>query len=205
MIEICKEQRTREWFKARAGKVTGTSLVSALGTKKVQTTLSYRLLADRMTEIETADLNVPAMRRGREYEAVALKAAEKETGIKFQSTGFLQSDISKDFGLSPDGIHEESKIIVGGIEIKCPGSKKHLEYVLNKSIPKEYVDQVYAPFLASDDIKFWYFMSYDDRVYEQPVFIIKAVRADYESIEEDRDYLLEFLAELKKTHLGLTF
>ena len=70
------EQGSIEWHHERAGRVTGTSLQGALGAKyskpkaiwtlgdaKVQTTLIYELISERMTEVQIVELNTAAVER----------------------------------------------------------------------------------------------------------------------------------------------
>jgi hypothetical protein len=194
-----------EWHCLRLGMVTGTSLKSALGSPKVQETLMYKLISERMTAPQITELNSPAVVRGIEMEPIARKAVQVETGIEFVETGMLLSDEIPGFALSPDAIYEEGGKVVGGLEIKCPDSKKHIEYLINGKLPKEYADQVKAPFLMSDDIKWWYFASFDDRNYELPVFLLKITRDDFKAIDADQEKLKTFINRVNEKHAELTF
>ena len=206
MYKLDIEQKSFEWLKARAGNVTGTSLSSALGTPAVQKTLMYSLIADRMTEVQMSDLSTPAIDRGNELEPFAIKATSAEIAIDFEETGLLLDDKYPRFSISPDGIFEDDKgVIVGGIETKCPNSKKHVEYLMKDEIPKEYLNQVKAPFIMSDDITFWVFASFDDRNYERPLFIKTVTRGDFDDIDECRVKLLKFLDVVNEGHMDLTF
>ena len=205
MYKVDIEQKSLEWLKARHGNVTGTSLSSALGTPAVQRTLMYSLVADRMTEVQPSSLSSPAIERGNELEPFAIKAVEAETGIDFAETGLLLNDIYPRFSISPDGIFEDDGVIVGGVETKCPNSKKHVEYIIKNEVPKEYLNQVKAPFIMSDAVKFWVFASFDDRNYERPLFIKTVTRADFDDIEECREKLLKFLSVVNQNHIDLTF
>lgn len=205
MRVIDVEQGVYDWHVERQGKVTGTTLSSALGTPKVQETLLYKLIAERMTEPQITDINSAAVTRGKEIEPLARKAASAHLGIDFEETGMLVSDDIPGFGLSPDGIVISGNKVVGGIEIKCPDSKKHIEYLIKGELPKEYADQVKAPFILSDDIEFWYFVSFDDRNYECPIFVLKLTRDDFPTIASDRKKLMAFLASVESAHSALTF
>jgi putative phage-type endonuclease len=205
MYKLDIEQKSFEWLKARAGNVTGTSLSSALGTPAVQKTLMYSLIADRMTEVQMSDLSTPAIDRGNELEPFAIRATQDETGIQFTETGLLLNDTYPRFSISPDGIVEEDGVIVGGIETKCPNSKKHVEYLMKNEIPKEYLHQVKAPFIMSDDVKYWVFASFDDRNYERPLFVKTVTRDDFDDIDECREKLLKFLNVVNEGHMDLTF
>tara|TARA_R110000782_G_C14802249_1_gene411983 strand:- start:1328 stop:1948 length:621 start_codon:yes stop_codon:yes gene_type:complete len=206
MHKVDIDQGSYEWHCLRQGKVTGTTLKSALGTAKVQETLTYKMISERMTEPQIDDINSSAVSRGNEMEPIARRVVSTATGIDFIETGMLVSEGIPGFGFSPDAIAlDDSGKIIGGLEIKCPGSKKHVEYIMSGILPKEYADQVKAPFLLSDDIEFWYFASYDDRNYEIPLFLIKLTREDFAAIDSDREKLKNFIKSVNEKHATLTF
>lgn len=220
MIELELEQGTLEWHHERAGRVTGTSLQSAigakfskakkvwtLGDKKVQETLSYGLISERMTEVQIVELNTPAIERGREQEPFAIKAVSKKTGTEFLECGMLISENTPEFGFSPDAVFKDSKgVIVGGLETKCPSSKKHIEYFINNEVPPEYYWQVLSGFICDDSVLWWDFASYDDRNYTKPLFYIRTHRKDVEDhINKARDILSEYLLSIRVKHEDLTF
>ena len=220
MIELELEQGSLEWHIERAGRVTGTSLQSAigakyskakgkwtLGDKKVQETLRYQLIAERMTEVQIVELNTAAVERGRELEPFAIAAVSKLKNIDFKECGMLISEYSQEVGFSPDAVFKDSKgVIVGGLETKCPSSKKHIEYMINGVIPSEYYWQVLSPFICSDDVLWWDFASYDDRNYECPLFCIRVSKFDVEEhVKQAREILTEYLKEVNSIHENLVF
>jgi hypothetical protein len=206
MRKIDVEQGSLEWHRLRQGKVTGTTLKSAIGSPKVQETLMYKIIAELMTEPQISDINSASVARGRELEPIARKAVEAKSGINFIETGMLISDDIEGFGMSPDGIFEDKDgKIIGGLEIKCPDSKTHIKYCIDGGLPKEYDDQVKAPFLMSDDIQWWYFASFDDRNYELPLFLIRISRDQWEGIERDREKLKAFISSVSVKHAQITF
>ena len=205
MYKVDMEQKSLEWLKARHGNVTGTSLGNALGTRVNQKTLMYSLIADRMTEVQMNELSTPAVDRGNELEPFAIRATSHEMALDFEETGLLLNDKYPRFSISPDGIFEEDGVITGGIETKCPNSKKHVQYLIRNEIPKEYLHQVKAPFIMSDDVTFWVFASFDDRNYERPLFVKTVTRDDFDDIDECREKLLKFLDEVNEGHMDLTF
>jgi len=198
------EQGSIEWHKLRWGKVTGTSLKSAAGTPAVQNTLMYKIIGEMMTEVQIPEFTTEAMQRGNDLEPIAIAKASKTLNISFEEVAFLE-DENRSFGISPDAIYKENGEVVGGLEVKCPNSSKHIEYILKDAVPSIYKHQVYAPFLLSDKIKFWYFVSYDDRNYEMPLFIKKIVRPAEEEIKKLNDNLNNFLLKVKKNHSKITF
>ena len=205
MDKVDIEQGSLAWHRGRWGNVTGTTLKSALGSSATQKTLMYDLIAQRMTEPQIGDTTSAAMAHGIEMEPVAMRAVIEETGIDFTNTGLLLSDDIPHFSISPDGIYEENGIVVGGLEIKCPNSKKHVEYLIKGGIPKEYYFQVIAPFIMSDYVQFWYFASFDDRNYEMPLFLTKVARSELKELASMRSELITFLSGVNDEHMKLTF
>jgi putative phage-type endonuclease len=198
-------QGTYEWHCFRQGCVTGTTVKSALGSPKVQETLLYKIVSERMTEPQIDELGTVAVRRGQEMEPIARNALIAKTGINFQEVGMLQHDTLENFRLSPDGVEIVDGKVIGGCELKCPNSKNHVEYLLSGEVPKDYIWQVKAPFIMSDDIQYWTFASFDDRNYECPLFIKTVTRADFPEIESERTELARFLDRVNQKHLELTF
>jgi len=208
MLEVVKQQRTLEWHKARAGRVTGTSLKRALGSKTVQEKFKYELISQMMSETIPEEINTPAMIRGRDLESQALIVAEELIGCKFETAGFLLSSTIKDFGLSPDGVfrNEVSLNYEGGVEIKCPNTATHIQYLIGDVVPKDYWHQMIAPFVADDNVLWWYFLSYDPRSYERKTFLKKIIREDIEKeIESARKSLTKFISEVNYEHKKITF
>ncbi len=200
------EQGTTEWLRFKAGKVSGTSLAQAIGSPKVRETLTNRLLSELMTETVNNDINSEAVARGRELEPIALKAVIKKTGIDFKTIGMIAPDNSCKYAVSPDAVYYSNDIITGGLEIKCPDSKKHIEYVRGGEVPKEYKHQVLAPFLCDESVQWWDFASFDDRNYEIPLFIKRTTREDIKNeIQEGRKELNLFLDNLETEYYKLTF
>ena len=219
MHKINVEQGTVEWHEQRFGCVTGTRIQNAVGAKwdarkkewklgdaKIQATLMFELLAERMSQNEIDDFTSKAMERGNELEPIAVKAASDVNDINYQTCGMLGCDWSEHFKFSPDAIYEEDNQIIGGLETKCPSGKKHVEYTLNDEVPREYFWQVIGPMILDDCVQWWDFCSYDDRNYERPVFTIRTERSDYkELIEQAREEIKRFLELVDETHIGMTF
>ena len=207
MRELNVEQGSLGWHKARQGIVTGTTLGRAIGSPKVQQTLMFELVSQMMTEVVYDEVNTKAMERGKELEPVALAKLSDYNSEHYEKAGMLFPDDIDGFGFSPDAIHRNSEgLIIGGAEIKCPDSKKHIEYVVGCVVPKEYRSQVLAPFLCCDLIQWWDFASFDDRNYEIPIFVKRTYRHEIEQeIIEAKEKLINFLKMAKDKHLELTF
>lgn len=219
MHKLNVEQGSIEWHEERFGSVTGTRIQSAAGAKwdarkkewklgdeKIQNTLMYELISERMSQNEIEDLNTKAVQRGNELEPFAIEAVSKSRKIKFETCGMLVCDEIDNFKYSPDAIFERNDIVIGGCETKCPNGKKHIEFMLNDEVPREYFWQVIGPFILSDDVQWWDFASYDDRNYDRDLFIIRTERADVNDlVVRARAEIKKFLATVKEVHEGLIF
>jgi len=204
MKEITFEQGSLDWHKARSGIVTGTSLKQAVS--KNHYPLLFQLIAERMTEPEITELNTAAVERGKEMEPIALRKYQELSGLRFDTTGMIVSDKIANFGMSPDAVYRDNGVIVGGVEIKCPSSKKHVEYLLKNKVPADYYYQVLAPFIVSQHIQWWDFVSFDDRNYERPLFHIRTTRNEVEqAISDTTEALIKFLGKVAQKHAELTF
>jgi len=194
-------QRSPEWFKVREGKITGTTLKDVMGTPKARTTLMVKRLADMMSETEEMVAS-KAMLHGVNTEDLARERACEDLQIAFSQSGFLTNDRLPGFGFSPDAVHLKE----GGLEIKCPDPHTHIRYMLEDDIPKDYYYQVMAPFVLSDDVEWWYFMSFDNRTYSRPTWY-KRVDRDYfgeEKIDECREKIKQFHEELNEKYFELS-
>ena len=123
------EQRSPEWFAARAGRITGSAFDDAMNVLKSgeaganRKNLIARLAVERLTG-ECADtFQNDAMRRGIELEAEACAAYEAETGEIVEHVAFVPHPGYAFVGVSPDGLIGSD----GLVEFKCPASMhKHL-------------------------------------------------------------------------------
>ena len=157
--EIKCEQGQEDWFKARLGNWTASNfskLITLTGKVSTQAkTHNSILVAERILgEKQENDFKSDAMIRGNELESEALEFINFTKGYEFRKCGFLDS--GEGFGCSPDGIDESNKI---GLELKCPLSHTHLQYLLKNEIPSQYYAQVQGSMLVSGFDK-WIFCSY---------------------------------------------
>lgn len=168
MKTIQVEQGTVEWLQARLGKVTGTRLKSVMGSKKVQDTLIYELIAEQLTgQPEELYMN-NAMMWGKEYEDEAVVTYERLTGARTDKVGFCISDKHAYLGLSPDRLVKGKKgEYTKGIEVKAPTTKTFIKYMLDGGVPEEYHWQVVNYFLVCETLKELDFIVYDPRIIDE--------------------------------------
>jgi putative phage-type endonuclease len=177
------EQGSEEWLNARIGVITGTRLKQVLGTQSKN--LLYELIAECLAPSTEMGMS-EAMERGSLYESDARMLYESTTGYDIETVGLCIHDEYDWLGSSPDGLYKENNKYVGAIEIKCPNTKTHIEYLVEKKIPSEYKAQVLQYFIVNDDLEWLDVVSYDPRIQlpEMQMSIVRVYRTD---ISEELD------------------
>jgi len=188
------KQRTQEWHEARRGKITGSRFKDVLSARG-NTRINYmrELLLERKTGIVSESYSNEAMEWGIATEPQARKYYEEYTGDKVTEVGFIQhpQELFHDWvGVSPDGLIEPS----GGIEIKCPDTSTHLDYIAKNKLPSQYIAQVQGNIWVCGK-EWWDFVSFDPRVEKEPFWMIK-VNRDEEYIKKLAIAIDEFIQEL---------
>jgi len=165
MRELNCKQGSSAWHNARIGVVTGTRIGRVMGKDTTQENLMVELLTNMMgSKTDEDGFTNDAMERGILMEPIALACASKTLGFKYETLGMMYSSEIEGFATSPDAVvRNEEGVVIGGIEIKCPNTKSHLEYIVKGKIPAKYRYQIYAQFLVCPTVEWWHFMSYDDR------------------------------------------
>lgn len=198
------EQGSPEWAAIRIGKVTGSNFKKVMASDN----LPYVdiLIAEMLTgQTEDDDYMNWNMERGVDLEPIAVQEYKKLwPSIDLVPVGFVQ--VSELVGYSPDQVVIVDGEIIGGIEVKCPTSKKHIQHIRQARIPSDHKWQVYFPFIVSDKVEWWDFVSFDPRVSQVPIFTKKVYRDDIQAeIKEGRQELDKFLNKLNKYHDQILF
>ena len=189
------EQRTDEWHQARLGKVTASRVAdviakTAKGYGASRENYMAQLICERLTGKPTEGFSSAAMEWGTQTEPQARAAYSARTGELVSEVGFMQHPSIEGAGASPDGIVGE-----GLIEIKCPNTATHLEYVLAGKPPEKYVTQMLWQ-MACTGAAWCDFASYDPRLPEHLQLLIVRVPRNEFRIAELEDEVRKFLAEL---------
>ena len=190
------EQRTDEWFEARLGKVTASRIYDVLSKTKSgysATRKNYmaQLICERLTGNREESFKTAAMQRGNDIEPKARARYMLETGELVEETGFINHPTINMSGASPDGLVGED----GLIEIKCPNTATHLEFLRTKTPKPEYLLQMLWQ-MACTGRKWCDFVSYDDRIPEHLSFQMVRINRDDERIKEIEEEVQKFLHEL---------
>lgn len=173
MIIHPAEQNSLEWLAARAGVITASEMDNILTPEfklrvgEMKRSYMCRKLAEKWLGNPIAGFMSMDMDLGKILEAECLPLLELEQNIEIQRVGLLLSDDGK-IGCSPDGLIGDD----GGVEAKCPRAETQTKYLLDGTVPKDYIVQVNAALYITGRA-WWYFVSYHRRM---PLVLIKVER-----------------------------
>ena len=205
MRESNKLQGNGAWHNARTGKLTASRMNQAMaflkngkeaeGRKK----LKIEILAERLTGNIIPKYINEAMQHGTDTEPLAKEAFEQATGLLIKDVGFIEHQGIDNFGASPDGFVSDGSLI----EIKCPTTMTHLQYLLNNEVPEEYKAQMCVQSLCTGKKDIW-FCSYDPRLPEKQRLFIMKYQPTQEELELIEQAAMDFLNEVDEMFLTLT-
>lgn len=192
------EQRTEEWFAARIGKVTASRIADLMAKTKSGYSTSRanymaELIAERLTGTKGDSYSSAAMQWGTDQEPNARAAYETLKGVLVQETGFVPHPTIQNSGASPDGLVGDD----GLVEIKCPFTATHLEFLTYGAVPEKYNLQMQWQ-MACTGRAWCDYVSYDPRLPERMAIKIHRVMRDMHMINTIEDEVLSFLAELDR-------
>lgn len=197
------EQRSTEWFDARAGRITASRMCDVMaftagegewksgprkGQKKVAMPLKARtdyirqLATERHTGLVKSQVKAAALAWGQEIEPEAQSAYEVARGVLVNTAGFMLHPTYDFIGASPDFLVGQD----GGGEIKCPFSRDtHMDTLLD-GLPSEHIEQIQGGLWVTGR-QWWDFVSF------QPDFP-ESTRIYIQRVERDESYIAK-LAE----------
>lgn len=187
-------QGSPEWFELRAGKVTGSRLKRVFLADNLS--LMDEIISEQLTGFwDDDDYVSDEMQWGIDKQPEALSAWEADRKLQLIRDGFIQCERFPLLGYSPDGRYG----VEGGVEVKCPTSKKHVQYLRQQQLPNDHKWQVLASFIINPKLKWYDFMSYDPRLSQRPIFIHRTYREDVATELSTAETALEkFFAKLEK-------
>jgi putative phage-type endonuclease len=166
------EQRTQEWFKIHAGRITASRMCDLMAYSvakgregaELKARRDYRdeLIAERLTGQMSQHFVTTQMNRGTEEEPYARAAYEQARDVMVDEVGFV---IHPDYGFagaSPDGLVGRER----GIEIKNLTTVNHLALWKSKQVPPDYYDQIQWNMFCCE-MGEWDFVSFDSRLLER--------------------------------------
>lgn len=191
------EQRTDGWFQERCGLATASRFSDVMarirnGYAASRKNYITELAIQRLTGVVPETFTTAAMQFGIDYEDTARLTYSLVTGNDVEETGFWKHDILQ-AGASPDGLVGDS----GLVEIKVPNPANHLETMVGKKVPKQYVAQVQGQLWITG--REWSdFVSYSPTLPENAQLVIVHVERDEDYIAELENEIKTFLEEVEK-------
>ena len=189
------EQRTDAWFEARIGKFTASSVADLMATTKSGPSASRRnlimkVLCERLTGQRQEDYTNGAMQWGVETESLAREAYSALTGELVDEVGFITHPNLECFGASPDGLIGPKLV-----EIKCPNTSTHVEYLTERRIPGKYQLQMLAQ-MSCTGAEVCDFVSFDPRLPERLQLCVIQFERDDNRIDEIESEVIKADAEV---------
>lgn len=197
MIFDC-EHGSAEWLRVRCGIVTASRLydvVKTIGKGKAYSAARANYRADLVAEILTGRATqhyvTPEMKWGIEQEQYARAAYEVAQDVMVETCGFVLHPSIDRFGASPDGLIGAD----GLVQIKCPNTTNHLEWLREGVVPLEHAPQMLAE-MACTGRQWNDFVSFDPRLPpDLQLFICRFHREDplVAALEQE---VVKFTAEI---------
>jgi putative phage-type endonuclease len=190
------DQRSPEWFAARMGKVTASRVSDVMAATKTGPAASRKnymmeLLCQRLTGKAEEGFTSAAMQRGTDLEPIARSAYEVDAGVMVVETGLILHPSGIAFGASPDGLVNGD----GLVEIKCPNTATHVEFLRTGKPDSKYLWQMAAQMECAG--RAWCdFVSFDDRLPEPLQYRCVRIERDDKKIGEMMAGITAFLDEL---------
>lgn len=198
-------QKTDEWLQVRLGKLTASKIADAtakIKTGEAASRRSYRaqLVAERLTGIpQGVDLsNNKSVQWGNDAEPLARAAFEAETEQFVTEIGFVGHPSIAMSGCSPDGLLGDDGIV----EIKCPNTATHIEYLKAGTVPSDYRKQILWQ-LACTGRKWAKFVSFDPRLNQENQLLIVHFEPTLDEIAELEAEARVFLDEVSADEMWL--
>lgn len=155
-------QGTEEWHDLRRGMVTASTVGKLLTPSgKVADNETSRgaiavLVAERITGYSEPSYMNDDMARGVLHEPVARDRYAEHNKVAVKQIGFaVRDDWGFRIGASPDGLVGDD----GGLEIKCPRAKTHINTIVRDQVPAHYMAQVQTSMLVTGR-PHWDFVSF---------------------------------------------
>lgn len=192
------EQRSEDWYAVRAGRLTGSAAADMMRTVKSgdpsasRKHLRMRLALERITgRPQEREFTTAAVQHGRETETAAASRYEAEAGLLLTPVGFISLGPIM-AGCSLDSfIHGQAGIV----EIKCPESATHLEYLRSRQIPADYRWQC-THNLWVTGAEYCDFISFDDRFPEDLQYLCVRMERNETEMRNYESAAMRFLAEV---------
>jgi hypothetical protein len=206
------ESYTPEWYEQRVGRFTASRLSELLTKPRGK---YHSIVLEKVGEIltgQSADNTFMSeeMQRGLELEPLAIKWAERNSGLKMEAESYFKTwDECDAFGATCDrvGMTDDGHKVI--VEVKCPKTKTHIEYCCLiesaddlKEVNKGYYWQIVAGAIVHD-ARYGLFVSFDDRINEDCGLFLLFFEIPEEDIETGKAAILKAVEQ--RNYLVSTF
>lgn len=168
----------------------------------------YEAVAERLAVQEVGNEDENAMDRGLRLEEDAAIEFAKAYDKVLQTVGCWVSDDHSGIINSPDRevVPKVKDKITEAVEIKCLGSARHIQAIVEERIPDEYMSQVIQYFIVNENLEKLYYVSYDPRIKSYPMKVIETTREQLgNKIERYKQFQLLQLKEIEEIVERLAF
>ena len=188
------EQGTEEWKLARLGKVTASRVSAARAKKGTAARADYiaDIITERLTGSPIESYTNAYMEWGTANEPLARAAYEIRTSIWVEQVAIVDHPTIASFSASPDGLVWTD----GLLEIKCPKTSTHLNWMMKGTVPSEHKNQMLAQ-LACTGRKWVDFVSFDPRLPEHLQMFVVRFEPDPKDIDDLEADVMTFLTEVE--------
>jgi len=174
------EQRTDEWFRIKAGKISGSNALKIMKPRGLGVggkTYCTEVMSGNLVEYFEETFKSAAMQKGIDREPIAAEMYEKEKMVETTEAGFIMyvpeneehAALANLLGVSPDKLVGTK----GGLEIKCPEATQHAVNLTQKVCDSKYYDQIQMCLFVSGR-EWWDLISYNPDF--KPQFRVKITR-----------------------------
>lgn len=199
------EQGSPEWFAARCGKVTASKIADMMARTKAgawgasRANYMAQIISEILTGTVAESFSNAAMQWGVNTEPQARAAYEFVTDFEVEKVDFIVHPRIARSGASPDGMVSPD----GLVEIKCPNTATHIDTLIEKEIPSNYVLQMQWQ-MACTGRKWADFVSFDPRMPDNMQLFVKRIERDTKTIATLEVEVQEFLVEIDSKVQKLT-
>lgn len=192
------EQHSPEWREFRRGHLTASRIAVLKPLKngseselcrKYKLELLSEVLTGRMAEHYVS----LAMDWGTEQEKNARTEYELAKDVMVDRIGFVLHPTLPRCGASPDGLIGDD----GLVEIKCPITANHIDYLMGEVVPEKYAPQMYWQ-MACTGRQYCDFASFDPRMDEKFQLFIARLERDEKKIAEWEELATAFISDLNR-------
>lgn len=187
------------WFEARCGHVSSSRIADAIAVLKkkegeaaVRRHLRMAIVSERLTERHADHYVSKPMEWGTENEPLARTAYEMKTDRTVDLLGYVLHPTIEYAGASPDGLVGKD----GCIEVKCPNTATHIDYLIAGQVPEDYQPQCLWV-MACTGRQWCDFVSFDPRLPMKYQLFMVRMQRDEERIRAMEAEVRKFLGEVE--------